>query len=56
VRIHAIFGGIGAFAVKFRWVVIAAWLIAAFRRTAFPAVTKQRHSGQQQCLPARQRA
>jgi RND superfamily putative drug exporter len=30
VRIHAIFGGIGAFAVKFRWVVIAAWLIAAF--------------------------
>jgi putative drug exporter of the RND superfamily len=30
VRIHAIFGGIGAFAVKFRWVVIAVWLIAAF--------------------------
>jgi uncharacterized membrane protein YdfJ with MMPL/SSD domain len=30
VRIHAIFGGIGAFAVKFRWVVIAAWLVAAF--------------------------
>jgi uncharacterized membrane protein YdfJ with MMPL/SSD domain len=30
VRIHAIFGGIGAFAVKFRWVVIAAWLIAGF--------------------------
>jgi putative drug exporter of the RND superfamily len=30
VRIHAIFGGIGAFAVKFRWVVIVAWLIAAF--------------------------
>lgn len=29
-RIHAIFGGIGAFAVKFRWVVIVAWLIAAF--------------------------
>ena len=29
-RIHAIFGGIGAFAVKFRWFVIAAWLIAAF--------------------------
>ncbi len=29
-RIHAIFGGIGAFAVKFRWVVIAAWLIAVF--------------------------
>jgi putative drug exporter of the RND superfamily len=30
VRIHAIFGGIGAFAVKFRWFVIVAWLIAAF--------------------------
>ncbi len=29
-RIHAIFGGIGAFAVKFRWFVIAAWLVAAF--------------------------
>jgi putative drug exporter of the RND superfamily len=29
VRIHAIFGGIGAFAVKFRWVVILAWLVAA---------------------------
>jgi len=29
VRIHAIFGGIGAFAVKFRWVVIVAWLVAA---------------------------
>jgi RND superfamily putative drug exporter len=29
VRIHAIFGGIGAFAVKFRWFVIAVWLIAA---------------------------
>ena len=28
-RIHAIFGGIGAFAVKFRWFVIAAWIIAA---------------------------
>ncbi len=28
-RIHAIFGGIGAFAVKFRWVVIAVWVIAA---------------------------
>jgi len=29
VRIHAIFGGIGAFAVKFRWVIIAVWVIAA---------------------------
>jgi putative drug exporter of the RND superfamily len=29
VRIHAIFGGIGAFAVKFRWLVILAWVIAA---------------------------
>ena len=28
-RIHAIFGGIGAFAVKFRWLVIAAWIVAA---------------------------
>jgi putative drug exporter of the RND superfamily len=29
VRIHAIFGGIGGFAVKFRWLVIVAWVIAA---------------------------
>jgi RND superfamily putative drug exporter len=29
VRIHAIFGGIGGFAVKFRWLVIVAWVVAA---------------------------
>jgi RND superfamily putative drug exporter len=28
VRIHAIFGAIGSFAVKFRWVVVAVWLVA----------------------------
>ena len=29
VRIHAIFGGIGGFAVKFRWLVIVVWVVAA---------------------------
>ena len=43
-RIHAIFGGIGAFAVKFRWVVIAAWLIAAFAVPKFlPSLNSVTH-------------
>src|SRR4029077_5568551 len=29
VRIHAAFRGIGSFAVKFRWFVLVAWVIAA---------------------------
>jgi RND superfamily putative drug exporter len=29
VRIHAVFGGIGSFAVKFRWIVLVAWIVAA---------------------------
>ncbi len=29
-RIHAIFGGIGSFAVKFRWFILVAWIVAAF--------------------------
>jgi putative drug exporter of the RND superfamily len=29
VRVHAIFGGIGSFAVKFRWLVILVWVVAA---------------------------
>jgi RND superfamily putative drug exporter len=53
VRIHAIFGGIGAFAVKFRWVVIAAWLIAAFAVPHFlPSLNSVTQGNNSAFLPA----
>jgi len=53
VRIHAIFGGIGAFAVKFRWVVIAAWLIAAFAVPKFlPSLSSVTQGNNSAFLPA----
>jgi RND superfamily putative drug exporter len=53
VRIHAIFGGIGAFAVKFRWVVIAAWLIAAFAVPRFlPSLNSVTQGNNSAFLPA----
>ena len=53
VRIHAIFGGIGAFAVKFRWVVIAAWLIAAFAVPKFlPSLNSVTQGNNSAFLPA----
>jgi putative drug exporter of the RND superfamily len=53
VRIHAIFGGIGAFAVKFRWVVIAAWLIAAFAVPKFlPSLASVTQGNNSAFLPA----
>jgi putative drug exporter of the RND superfamily len=53
VRIHAIFGGIGAFAVKFRWAVIAAWLIAAFAVPHFlPSLSSVTQGNNSQFLPA----
>ncbi|HTX27645.1 MAG TPA: MMPL family transporter [Streptosporangiaceae bacterium] len=52
-RIHAIFGGIGAFAVKFRWAVIAAWLIAAFLVPHFlPSLNSVTQGNNSQFLPA----
>ncbi len=52
-RIHAIFGGIGAFAVKFRWVVIAAWLIAAFAIPHFlPSLNSVTQGNNSAFLPA----
>ncbi len=52
-RIHAIFGGIGAFAVKFRWVVIAAWLIAAFAVPRFlPSLSSVTQGNNSAFLPA----
>ena len=52
-RIHAIFGGVGAFAVKFRWVVIAAWLIAAFAVPRFlPSLASVTQGNNSAFLPA----
>jgi putative drug exporter of the RND superfamily len=53
VRIHAIFGGIGAFAVKFRWVVIAAWVIAAIAVPRFlPSLNSVTQGNNSAFLPA----
>jgi putative drug exporter of the RND superfamily len=53
VRIHAIFGGIGAFAVKFRWVVIAVWLIAAIAVPKFlPSLNSVTQGNNSAFLPA----
>jgi RND superfamily putative drug exporter len=53
VRIHAIFGGIGAFAVKFRWVVIAAWLIAVIAVPHFlPSLNSVTQGNNSAFLPA----
>jgi putative drug exporter of the RND superfamily len=53
VRIHAIFGGIGAFAVKFRWVVIAAWIVAAVAVPRFlPSLASVTQGNNSAFLPA----
>jgi putative drug exporter of the RND superfamily len=53
VRIHAIFGGIGAFAVKFRWLVIAAWLVAAIAVPKFlPSLASVTQGNNSAFLPA----
>jgi putative drug exporter of the RND superfamily len=53
VRIHAIFGGIGAFAVKFRWLVIAIWLVAAFAVPRFlPSLASVTQGNNSAFLPA----
>jgi putative drug exporter of the RND superfamily len=53
VRIHAIFGGIGAFAVKFRWFVIVAWVIAAVAiPQALPSLASVTQGNNSAFLPA----
>jgi putative drug exporter of the RND superfamily len=53
VRIHAIFGGIGAFAVKFRWIVILAWLVAAVAVPKFlPSLASVTQGNNSAFLPA----
>jgi len=53
VRIHAIFGGIGAFAVKFRWLVIVAWVVAAVAVPKFlPSLASVTQGNNSAFLPA----
>ena len=53
VRIHAIFGGIGAFAVKFRWLIIVAWLVAAVAVPKFlPSLASVTQGNNSAFLPA----
>jgi RND superfamily putative drug exporter len=53
VRIHAIFEGIGAFAVKFRWAVIAAWIIGAIAAAGFlPSLSSVAQGNNSAFLPA----
>ncbi|HLI40959.1 MAG TPA: MMPL family transporter, partial [Streptosporangiaceae bacterium] len=52
-RIHAIFGGIGAFSVKFRWVIIVAWAVAAVAvPRALPSLASVTQANNSQFLPA----
>ena len=52
-RIHAIFGGIGAFAVKFRWLVIVAWVVAAVAVPRFlPSLASVTQGNNSAFLPA----
>ena len=50
--VHRIFGGIGAFSVKFRWFVIAAWIIAAVAiPKALPSLASVTQANNSQFLP-----
>jgi len=53
VRIHAIFAGIGSFAVKFRWFVLVAWIIAAVAvPRALPSLSSVTQGNNANFLPA----
>jgi RND superfamily putative drug exporter len=53
VRIHAIFGGIGSFAVKFRWFVVLAWVVAAVAvPRALPSLSSVTQGNNANFLPA----
>ena len=52
-RVHAIFGGIGSFAVKFRWLVILAWVVAAVGvPRALPSLSSVTQGNNANFLPA----
>src|SRR5437016_8409257 len=53
VRVHAIFGGIGSFAVKFRWFVLLAWIVAAVAvPRALPSLSSVTQGNNANFLPA----
>ena len=52
-RVHAIFGGIGSFAVKFRWLVILLWVVAAVGvPRALPSLSSVTQGNNANFLPA----
>ena len=56
-RIDAIFGAIGRFAVRFRWLVLVAWIAAAFAAvTQLPSLASVTNNNNSTFLPARSRA
>jgi RND superfamily putative drug exporter len=53
VRIHGVFRGIGSFAVRFRWFVLAAWIIAAIAvPQALPSLSSVTQGNNANFLPA----
>jgi RND superfamily putative drug exporter len=53
VNAHRIFGAIGQFSVRFRWFVIAAWIVAAFAVPHFlPSLASVTQANNSQFLPA----
>jgi putative drug exporter of the RND superfamily len=53
VRIHGVFRGIGSFAVKFRWFVLVAWIIAAVAVPRFlPSLSSVTQGNNANFLPA----
>jgi len=53
VRIHAIFAGIGSFAVRFRWLVLLAWVVAAVAiPRALPSLSSVTQGNNANFLPA----
>jgi len=53
VRIHAAFGGIGKFAVKFRWLIVVVWVVAAIGvPRALPALSSVTQGNNANFLPA----
>jgi RND superfamily putative drug exporter len=53
VSVHRIFGGIGAFSVKFRWLVILAWVVAAVAiPKALPSLASVTQGNNSAFLPA----
>jgi putative drug exporter of the RND superfamily len=53
VRIHAAFGGIGSFAVKFRWLIVLVWVVAAIGvPRALPSLSSVTQGNNANFLPA----